>query len=60
MPKFAVPVSWVESGEYIIEADSEEEAAEKACHLDLPEDPVYSGGFLVHEESIYLLDDVKV
>jgi hypothetical protein len=51
--KYVVPVSWVMAGEYIVEAESPEDALEKAQAIDnLPEDQSYADGFQIHEESI--------
>lgn len=39
--KFLVPVSWTEMGYHVIEAESKEEAIEKAYGLPLPEESEY-------------------
>jgi hypothetical protein len=57
MPKYRVPVSWVMAGTYVFEAESVEDAIKKAYLKNLPQEPVYADGFMVHEESIEIAHD---
>lgn len=51
--KYKVPVMWSVTGEYEIEADSEEDAIHKSGFLPLPENECYvDGSFEVFEDEV--------
>lgn len=56
--KFLVPVSWTMMGNHVIEAESKEEAIEKAYELPLPGEGEYLRYSLeVDEEAIEAMEE---